>query len=89
MAAAALIQPPHERNSTMAETQDLEVLIKENDAYAHTISQRTEMKVQLAQAEQTSRLADAVEGVLKALEAAMRPDSEQGDKRSLHFNNTT
>ena len=52
----------------MAQTQDLEILSKEIDAYAHTPAQRTEMRIQLAQAEQTSRLADAVEGVLNILE---------------------
>ena len=56
----------------MAQPQDLDVLSKETDAYAHTPAQRTEMRIQLAQAEQTSRLADAVEGIRAGLDEVAR-----------------
>lgn len=45
-----------------------------------------EYRIQLAKAEQTSRLADAAEGILTALDAAMRPNSEEGHKRAVHIN---
>ena len=73
----------------MAQTQDPQNLSHLTDMIEAMINNPSlqfaiEARIQLAQAEQTSRLADAVEALVKWAESITRPDKEEGDKKEIH-----